>query len=105
MANGATTITATAKDGSNVKVTCVVTVDIKESVTDPEEYELGDVDGDGKINARDAKLIMQYFTKKITLTEEQQKRAEVSGDGKINARDAKLIMQYFTKKIDKFPVE
>ena len=48
---------------------------------------------------------MQHFTKKITLTEEQQERAEVSGDGKINARDAKLIMQYFTKKIDKFPVE
>ena len=69
------------------------------------QYELGDIDGDEKINARDAKLVMQHFTKKITLTEEQQERAEVSGDGKINARDAKLIMQYFTKKIDKFPVE
>mgnify|MGYP005770669519 CR=1 FL=1 len=69
------------------------------------QYELGDIDGDGKINARDAKLVMQHFTKKIILTEEQQERAEVSGDGKINARDAKLIMQYFTKKIDKFPVE
>ena len=69
------------------------------------DYILGDVDGDGKINARDAKLIMQHFTSKIQLTEEEQKRAEVSGDGKINARDAKLIMQYFTSKIDKFPVE
>ena len=66
---------------------------------------LGDIDGDGKINARDAKLVMQHFTKKIILTEAQQKIADVSGDGKINARDAKLIMQYFTKKIDKFPVE
>ena len=78
--------------------------DINEN-TDPSNLKLGDVNDDGKINARDAKLVMQHFTKKITLTEEEQKRAEVSGDGKINARDAKLIMQYFTKKIDKFPVE
>ena len=56
---------------------------------------LGDVNADGKINARDAKLVLQYFNGQVTLTKEQQARADVNKDGKINARDAKLILQKF----------
>ena len=57
------------------------------------QYLLGDVNADGKINARDAKLVLQYFNGQVTLTAEQQARADVNKDGKINARDAKLILQ------------
>jgi len=59
---------------------------------------IGDVNGDGKINARDAKLVLQYFNGKVELTEEQKAKADVNGDGKINARDAKLILQIFNGK-------
>ena len=59
---------------------------------------IGDVNGDGKINARDAKLVLQYFNGKTEFTEEQKAKADVNGDGKINARDAKLILQIFNGK-------
>lgn len=62
----------------------------------------GDVNKDGKVNARDAKLILQYYTKKATFTEEQKQLADVNEDGRINARDAKLILQYYTGKIKNF---
>lgn len=65
-------------------------------------YTLGDVNDDGKINARDAKMTLQYYTKKIDLTENQKLAADVNKDNKVNARDAKLILQYYTKKITKF---
>ena len=63
------------------------------------EHLIGDINADGKINARDAKMALQHFTGKIKLTDEQKERADVNKDGKINARDAKLILQYFTGKI------
>ena len=59
---------------------------------------LGDVNGDGKVNARDAKLVLQYFNGKVEFTEEQKAKADVNGDSKINARDAKLILQIFNGK-------
>ena len=66
------------------------------------KYQKGDINADGKINARDAKMALQHFTGKIKLTDEQKERADVNEDGKINARDAKLILQFFTGKIKKF---
>ena len=66
------------------------------------ESNLGDINGDGMINARDAKLAIQYFTGKVELTDEQIARGDVNFDGNINARDAKLIIQFFTGKIANF---
>ena len=60
----------------------------------------GDINKDGEINARDAKLAIQHFTGKIELTDEQILRADVNFDGNINARDAKLAIQHFTGKIE-----
>ncbi len=61
-------------------------------------FKLGDVNADGKVNARDAKLVLQYFNGKATLTAEQRARADINKDKKINARDAKLILQIFNGK-------
>ena len=72
------------------------------NVEEAPEIQLGDINGDLEINARDAKLAIQYFTGKIELTTEQQARADVNKDGNINARDAKLIIQLFTGKITEF---
>jgi len=84
---GTATITATTLNGK--KATC--TVNVTKGI-------LGDVNNDGKVNARDAKLVLQYFNGQVTLTAEQQSRADINGDGKINARDAKLILQIFNGK-------
>lgn len=65
-------------------------------------YEYGDVNGDGKINATDALLVLRSFAKKITLTPEQTLRADVNRDNKVNATDALKILRYFAKKITSF---
>lgn len=57
------------------------------------EYTLGDANGDGKINTRDAVVILQYFAGwNITI---DMQAADIDGNGKINTRDAVLILQYF----------
>ena len=65
---------------------------------------LGDVNGDGKINTRDAKLIMQYELGLIDETKLDLVAADVNGDGRINTRDAKLIMQLELGLIEEFPI-
>lgn len=58
----------------------------------PSESMLGDVNGDGKVNMRDAVLLRQYVAgwdvEMITDT------ADANGDGKVNIRDAVLLRQY-----------
>ena len=58
-------------------------------------YTLGDTDGNGTINIRDAALILQYCAKwdvEIDLG-----GADADGNGTINIRDAALILQYCAK--------
>lgn len=65
-------------------------------------YALGDVNGDGKINAKDATLVMQYAIDLIELSDMQIARANVNKDNAINAKDATLILRYAIGLIDKF---
>ena len=55
---------------------------------------LGDVNGDGKINALDALLILQARNDLINLTAEQFARADLDGDGELSAKEALRILQY-----------
>ena len=66
------------------------------------DYQLGDVNQDGNINAKDATLILKYLAKKVTLTDEQKVLADTDKDGKIKASDAVRILKYVTKKITEF---
>ena len=69
-----------------------------------ETVTLGDPNGDGKINAKDATLILQYS---VGVLKENQNfdaaAADVSGDGKLNAKDATLILQFSVGLRDSFP--
>jgi len=67
--------------------------------------ELGDVNGDGKITAEDASLVLQHVVGKIILTQEQQARADVTGDGSISAFDAAEILRYSVGIITVFPAQ
>ena len=68
-------------------------------------YRLGDVNGDGSINATDALMILQNAVKLIELQEAQALAADVTGEGDINASDALCVLQYTVKLIDRFPAE
>ena len=63
----------------------------------------GDVNGDGKWNAADTLLVLQFGAGKIEMTEEQKTSADVNLDGKFNAADTLLILQYGAGKIDTLP--
>lgn len=65
----------------------------------------GDVNNDGKIDAKDALEVLKAAVGKGELTPTQQVLSELNGDGQINAKDALLILKRAVKKIDRFPVE
>ena len=54
----------------------------------------GDVNGDGRINARDARALLRYLAGMEEMSEEGKTAADFNGDGRINARDARAILQY-----------
>ena len=87
------------KDGQNG----LPTVDVEIETTDEPLAVPGDVDGNGKIEAYDASLILQYVVGKINNI--TVAAADVDGNGKIEAYDASLILQYVVGKINSFPVE
>lgn len=54
---------------------------------------LGDVNGDGKVNARDARLLLRYCAYLIGADEIDLISADYNGDGNVNARDARLLLR------------
>lgn len=57
------------------------------------ELTLGDIDGNGKITVNDARLLLRYAAKLISLTPAQQKVCDVNKDGKITLSDARLLLR------------
>ena len=67
------------------------------------DYVLGDVDGNGEIEPRDATLILQYCSEIIDADGINVDAADVDGNGEIEPRDATLILQYCSEIISAFP--
>lgn len=87
---GETTITATTVDGGySAEIKIIVTA----------AAQLGDVNGDGYIDAADALLCLRASVGLITLTPEQEAAADVNHDGLIDAGDAILILRYDARLI------
>jgi len=62
-----------------------------EYVYDIDEYDIGDVDGDGLVDNTDASLILKYDA---GLLDEIAQHADVDGDGLVDNTDASLILKY-----------
>ncbi len=87
---GETTITATTVDGGySAEIKIIITA----------AAQLGDVNGDGYIDAADALLCLRASVGLITLTPEQEAAADVNHDGLIDAGDAILILRYDARLI------
>lgn len=65
--------------------------------------ELGDVNGDGRVDTTDAKLVMQYDLGMFGDAALNMSVADVNGDGRVDTTDAKIIMQYDLGLITEFP--
>lgn len=63
----------------------------------------GDVDGNGKISAADARLALRASVGSEDLSEQQKAAADMNGDGKITASDARDILRKSTGLSDNEP--
>ena len=93
---GYTTYTCACGDsyvGDHVEATGHNLVDGECTECGHREYIPGDVNGDGKVDTSDAKLIMQYDLGLIDEEDLLLVAADINGDGKVDTSDAKLIMQ------------
>jgi len=89
------TVTVTANGPAN-------TAEVVKTISLAAPFTLGDVNGDGKINAIDASLILQHDAKINILEGPALLAADVNGDGKANAIDASMILQFDAKLITSF---
>ncbi|MBQ6020994.1 MAG: trypsin-like peptidase domain-containing protein [Clostridia bacterium] len=62
--------------------------------------ELGDVDGNGRINSIDARIALRAAARLETLDYETAVRADADGNGKIGAADARIILRVAAKLQD-----
>ena len=65
--------------------------------------KIGDANGDGKVNLKDAILTLQASNGKDI--EIDRVATDVTGDGKVNLKDAILILKRANGNKDPFPVE
>ncbi len=65
---------------------------------------LGDANGDGKVNIKDATLIQKFAAKLIDMTDDEKLRADVNADNKNNVKDATAIQKFVAKIETGFPI-
>ena len=54
----------------------------------------GDANGDGRVNARDARLLLRYAAGLVGEEELDLAASDYNGDGRVNARDARAVLRY-----------
>lgn len=82
---------------------CAPNVTPKQQIKHHLQNCLGDVNGDLKISAVDARLALRYSSQLETFDTFQKFVADVDGDGEVTAVDSRLILRYSSDLIDSFP--
>lgn len=107
---GKVTTTEYIKDGDVVTISANgyddITLTFGKATTTDVEVSLGDVNGDGKVDSKDAVVILQYFAESIVnknniTVKADEKAADLNADGSIDSKDAVLVLQYFAESIVK----
>ena len=94
------TTTTTSTAATTTTSQAATTTSATTTITQPETYESGDVDGNGIVDAVDASSVLAYYARISTnqdegYTESQKKAADVNKDGQVNAVDASNILAYY----------
>lgn len=61
---------------------------------DAEIHLIGDVNGDGNLNAKDKKILYNHIAGSSLLTEYDFAVGDVNGDGSLNAKDKKMVYNH-----------
>lgn len=72
---------------NNSQAVCSVTV-VKE------QHLKGDVNGDGKVNAKDWSILKKHLNGTEKLTGQELEYADINGDGKVNAKDWSMLKKH-----------
>ena len=67
----------------------------KVTVTQKQDYKLGDVNKDGVVDPRDITRLYRYFAGLVELDEIQMKLADTNADGVVDPRDITRLYRYF----------
>lgn len=78
-------------------VICISAVLALPTVNGSEVYRMGDLDGDGKITAKDS-LLMRKTIQGIDVTVISE-AADINGDGSVNAADSLLLRKHLSRQI------
>lgn len=70
---------------------------VNKFLAEAEKASKGDIDGDGKVTATDARLALRAAVGLENLTEAQIKAADMDNDGKITAADSRAILEKSVK--------
>ncbi len=70
------------------------------NVADPhQEFALGDVNGDGKVNASDYQLLKRIILKTAEATDDIRGRCDITGDGSVRSNDYLMLKRIVLKTI------
>lgn len=75
-------------------------VEVESEIESEASIVIGDVNGDGEITAKDARLALRISAKLDVPTAVQKAAADVNGDGDVTAKDARSILRV-SAKLDK----
>ena len=88
------TVPTTTTDSSYDEITTAATEPSETISTNPVlQYEMGDVNRDGKLNIKDATAIQKFLAKITGFDYEQMTLADYLADGKVNIKDATQIQK------------
>lgn len=78
---------------ANANNTLVYKIITQKTIKIPAKWIPGDVDGDGKVTAADARKALRASAKLTTLSPAEFMRADYESDGKVTAADARTILR------------
>lgn len=85
---------------NGVKLYAELPAELVEQLEVEHPLAMGDVNGDGQVDEKDAMAIMDHLAGTSKLDEDALRRADVNGDGEVSYRDAMKIMDDMKENAD-----
>lgn len=60
---------------------------------------VGDINGDGRLQAADARLVLRFSARLERLSDAAQSRSDVNYDGRVNSADARLLLKAASRSV------